>query len=113
MAAGKIQSNEVVQGCVHAPRAKSIGNSPEAEKGKGGAQGKAEEGQSGHGHADGGYFPGAQVPYEAAAEQAGYDGASRNYHGENARVGYGNLQVLIEYGPGGPEKGVGQAQADE
>ena len=113
VAAFVMQGNIVVQGGIHAARAQAVGDSPQAEHPEPAGDRKAEQRRSGHAHAEGGHPARAQCPGEPVAVQAGNDGAQRDDHGQNARVGEGNAQLGVHGGPCRPQQRIRQAKADK
>ena len=113
VAAFVMQGNVVVQGGIHAARAQAVGNSPQAEHPELAGDRETEQRRSGHAHAEGGHPARAQRPGEPVAVQAGNDGAQRDDHGQDTRVGEGDAQLGVHGGPCRPQQRIRQAKADK
>ena len=113
MAALVVQSHVVVQGGVHAAGPQTVGDGPQAEHPELPRHREAEQGRSSHAHTDGGDFAGAEGAGETVAIQAGDDGAQRDDHGNDPRIGHRHTQLRVHGGPRRPQQGVRQTQTDE
>ena len=108
-----MQSNVVVQGGIYAARAQAVGDSPQTEHPELAGDRETEQRRSGHAHTEGGHLARAQRPGEPVAVQAGNDGAQRDDHGQDARIGKGDAQLGVHGGPCRPQQGIWQAKADK
>ena len=113
VAALVMQGNVVVQGCIHAARTQTVGDSPQTEHPEPTGDRETEQRRSGHAHTEGGHSARAQRPGEPVTVQAGNDGAQRDDHGQDARVGEGDAQLGVHGGPCRPQQGIRQAKADK
>ena len=113
VAAGVVQGHIVIQTGVHAARAQTVGHGQQAQLPVGPAEGKAPQRHRGKPHAEGGDLSRAEAAGHALAHQAGDHGAGGDDHGDQPRTGQGDIQLRVHAGPGGAQKGVGQAQADK
>lgn len=113
VAAFVMQGNVVVQGGIHAARAQAVGDSPQTEHPELAGDRETEQRRSGHAHAEGGHPARAQCPGEPVAVQAGNDGAQRDDHGQDARVGEGNAQLGVHGGPCRTQQGIWQTKTDK
>ena len=74
MTAGIVESHIIIQGSIHAPCSKPIGNRPQAQGRERTADGKAEQGRRRHQNADRCDLSGAEPLGQAVTLKAGNDG---------------------------------------
>lgn len=108
-----VQSDEIVQHGIHGPGAESVGNGPETDRGERARRGEPEQRGGGRADAESGHPARPQRAHEVVAEQAGYDGAAGDEHGDDARAGHRDRQSLVHAGPRCSQERVRQPQTDE
>ena len=80
MATGIMKSHIVIQSGINTAGTQSVGNRPNTEHPKGIAEGKAQQCNGGHGHAERGDLSGPQTVGQVFTEQAGCYRAGANDH---------------------------------
>ena len=113
MPAGIMEGYIIIQGRIHAARSQAKGQRPEAKGPEGIAGGKAKKAQGRQEYAEGRHLPRAKAPGKPVAQKAGKDGAAGAEHGKDPRIGNGHGKPLVHGGPGRPQDGIRQPQADE